>query len=178
VRSLIAVALVVGAIFLFAPAQGKDSGRAVPEFTHQSQRDWFNSAPLSVRDLRGKVVLIDFWTYGCWNSYRSFPWLKQVEARFADRPFAVVGVHTPEFEHEKDRARVGKNIKKFGLQHPVMVDNDHSYWRKMNNRYWPAFYLVDKQGRIRATFVGETHAGRPRALKIERTIEKLLDEGA
>jgi len=59
-----------------------------------------------------------------------------------------------------------------------MVDNDHSYWRKMNNRYWPAFYLVDKQGRIRATFVGETHAGRPRALKIERTIEKLLDEGA
>lgn len=171
---LAALTLTLG-VAAVAPAFGDRA----PEFTHQDQRDWFNSAPLSLReDLRGKVVLIDFWTYSCWNCYRSFPWLKRVEAKFAGQPFIVVGVHTPEFEHEKIHANIKQHIEKFGLKHPVMVDNDYSYWHRMNNRYWPAFYLIDKKGRIRANYVGETHSGQRRAIKIEKRIAKLLEEKA
>jgi hypothetical protein len=88
----------------------------------------------------------------------------------------VVGVHTPEFDHEKNRDAVNNKIKEFELQHAVMIDNEMTYWRAMNNRYWPAYYLLDKQGRIRGTYVGETHKGDKRAREIEQQIMKLLIE--
>ncbi len=99
-----------------------------------------------------------------------------MEARLESRGLQVVGVHTPEFEHERVRKNVEAKIEEFGLRHPVMLDNDFSYWRAMGNRYWPAFYIVDKKGLLRAVFYGETHEGDRQAGKIEATIKDLLDE--
>lgn len=149
---------------------------AAPDFTQLDTKDWLNSNPLTLESLRGNVVLIDFWTFGCWNCYRSFPWLNDMEARLKDSGLVVVGVHSPEFDHEKNRNAVRNKIKEFELQHAVMIDNDMTYWRAMKNRYWPAFYLIDKQGRIRGVYIGETHKGDKRATEIERQITKLLKE--
>ena len=149
-------------------------GQALPEFNHQNKQDWINSKPLLTKDLRGKVVLLDFWTYGCWNCYRSFPWLNGLEEQFKDQDFIIIGVHTPEFEHEKNRDNIVQKTKEFALHHPIMIDSDTSYWRAMSNRYWPAFYLIDKDGQVRHVFVGETHKGQKRAQVIEASIEALL----
>jgi len=148
----------------------------MPEFTQVDELAWLNSKPLTRADLRGKVVLIDIWTYGCWNCYNSFPWLRSVEEKFADQDFTVIGIHTPEFDREKVRENVVKKIEEFKLHHPVMMDNNFAYWRALNNKYWPAYYIVDKQGNIRDAFIGETHEGDRRAKKIEKTIAKLLKE--
>ncbi len=148
----------------------------VPEFTHTDAEDWINSRPLLREDLQGKVVLIDFWTFGCWNCYRSFPWLKKLESRFDADKFMVLGVHTPEFDHEKDRRKVAAKVKEFGLEHAVMIDNDFSYWKAMKNRYWPSFYIIDKAGKVRAAYVGEMRDGAKQASYIERQIESLLAE--
>ena len=150
--------------------------RPLPEFTNDDPKFWLNSAPMRVQDLRGQVLLVDIWTFDCWNCYRSFPWLKKLETRLSDQPFQVIGIHSPEFEHEHDRARVAAKIREFGLMHPVMMDNDFAYWRALGNRYWPAYYLVDKQGTIRHLHVGETHAGDARAARIEEQIRLLLAE--
>ena len=149
-----------------------------PAFTHTNQEAWINSAPLTLEQLRGKVVLLDFWAYGCWNCYRSFPWLTQMETNYHDQGFTVIGVHTPEFDSEKERANVEAKVEEFGLPHPVMMDNDYSYWRAIGNRYWPTFYLVDKQGQLRAQFIGETHAGDRQAKAIEAAVKQLLAEPA
>ena len=157
-------------------AQNINPPASAPQFTQTSASAWINSKPLALEDLRDKVVLLDFWTFGCWNCYRSFPWLKSLEARFKGQALQVIGVHTPEFEHEKIKANVVSKVKEFGLRHPVMIDNDFAYWNAMGNRYWPAYYLIDKQGRIRAAFFGETHAGDERAAAMDTAIEHLLAE--
>lgn len=148
-----------------------------PAFTHSNPRDWINSAPLTLRMLRGKVILLDFWTFDCWNCYRSFPWLKSVEAQYGPQGLEVIGVHTPEFAHERVRADVIAKVHQFGLHHPIMIDNDYSYWHALGNHFWPTFYLIDRQGRVRARFIGETHIGDHRARAIERDIKELLKEG-
>lgn len=163
------------AIFGAASVQAKDR-QALPEFTTDASQYWFNSEPLRVSELRGQVLLIDVWTYDCWNCYRSFPWLNALEARLSDRPFRVIGIHSPEFEHEHDPARVAAKVREFGLRHPVMMDNDFAYWRALGNRYWPAYYLVDKRGMIRYRHIGETHSGDARAERIEEQIQVLLAE--
>ena len=160
----------------FGVAADVSEPRALPEFTHTGTSDWINSGPLARADLAGKVVLIDFWTFGCWNCFKSFPWLKRMEAEFKDHNFLVLGVHTPEFEHEKDYNRILEKVEEFGLDHPIMIDNDFSYWNAMQNRYWPTFYLVDKLGKVRATYVGETRDGDEQARTIEEKIRHLLSE--
>ncbi len=179
--ALLVVALIL-ALGASRPAGGAGTApqaeAPAPEFPHQRPEDWINSAPLSLEHLRGKVVMLDFWTFDCWNCYRSFPWLKSVERKFNGGGFTVIGVHTPEFEHERVRANVERKVKEFGLEHPVMMDNDYSYWRALMNRYWPAYYLVDKRGRLRARYVGETHVGDRRAREIEGRIAALLAEPA
>jgi len=99
-----------------------------------------------------------------------------MESWFENKGLQVIGVHTPEFAHEKIRKRIEQKVKEFELHHPVMIDSDSSYWRAMSNRYWPAYYILDKKGRIRAVFFGETHEGDRRARQIEKTIEQLLAE--
>lgn len=88
----------------------------------------------------------------------------------------MIGVHAPEFEHEKDRANVVAKVEEFGLEHPVMIDNDFSYWRALGNRYWPTYYIVGREGRIRGVFIGETHEGDRRAAAIEALVERLLNQ--
>lgn len=149
---------------------------ALPEFTQTSQTEWLNSKPLTKKDLLGKVTLIDFWTFDCWNCYRSFPWLHGVEKEYKDKGFKIVGIHSPEFSHEKIHSNIMAKIKEFEITNPVMVDNDMGYWRAMNNRYWPSYYVVDKKGRVRANFIGETHADTKQAKDIEKVIKDLLAE--
>jgi thiol-disulfide isomerase/thioredoxin len=153
-----------------------DPPRPLPEFTSQDAASWINSMPLKRADLLGRVTLIDIWTFDCWNCYRSFPWLKEVERRYADRGLRVVGIHTPEYQHEREQAAVKSKVAEFKLAHPVMLDNDYAYWRALGNRYWPAYYLVDKQGRLRHLFVGETHDGDRRAKLVDQHIQRLLAE--
>lgn len=156
----------------YAPEQAP----RLPPFTSTDPVDWHNSDPLQVSDLVGQVVLLDVWTFQCWNCYRSFPWLTGLEDRFAGQDFRIIGIHTPEFESEKDRQAVAEAIVRFGLHHPVMMDNDHAYWRALGNRFWPAYYLVDARGRIRDVYIGETHAGDAQARRIESRIGELLEE--
>lgn len=147
-----------------------------PAFTHQAPDEWINSKPLTLEDLEDRVVLIDVWTFDCWNCYRSFPWLRSLESKLEPRGLQVIGVHTPEFDHEKVRENVAAKIEEFQLHHPVMMDNDFSYWNAMNNRFWPAFYIIDRQGRVRAEFYGETHEGDRQAKRMEMIIRELLGE--
>ena len=166
-------------IFLLAPpanAAPVAGMPQMPEFTGRQPQDWLNSPPLRREELRGKVVLIDVWTFGCWNCYRSTPWLRGLERKFADKPFRVIGIHSPEFGYEKHRDRLAARISEFKIGYPVMMDNDLTYWHALHNRYWPAFYLVDKQGRLRSVYIGETHAGDRQAQRIDREIDRLLSE--
>ena len=162
-------------LVLIAPSQARNNYQ-LPEFTQTSPQEWLNSKPLTRKDLLGKVTLVDFWTFDCWNCYRSFPWLHGVEKKYKDQGFQIVGIHSPEFDHEKIHANIKAKIKQFKITNAVMVDNDMGFWRKMRNRYWPAYYLVDKKGQVRANYIGETHKNTAQANNIEAQIEKFLAE--
>lgn len=116
---------------------------------------WINSPPLNANALRGKVVMIDFWTFGCYNCLNALPHVKALEAKYRDRGFVVIGVHTPEFAREKIVDNVRREITRLGVVYPVVVDNDYQIWRAFHNEYWPAAYFVDKAGRIRYHHFGE-----------------------
>jgi cytochrome c biogenesis protein CcdA/thiol-disulfide isomerase/thioredoxin len=117
--------------------------------------EWFNSKPLTIASLRGKVVLVDFWTYTCINCIRTLPYIKSWYEKYHDKGLVIIGVHTPEFEFEKDAENVRKAIADFGLKYPVVQDNDYATWNAFHNQYWPAKYFIDKDGRIRWTHFGE-----------------------
>src|SRR3990172_6778468 len=116
---------------------------------------WFNSTPLNLVQLRGKVVLVDFWTYTCINCIRTLPYLKSWHEKYSEKELVIIGVHTPEFEFEKNPINVQKAISDFGLKYPVMQDNNYATWAAYSNRYWPAKYLIDRTGHIRYTHFGE-----------------------
>ncbi len=158
-----------------ALAQTVNRGPA-PEFSSDKAQDWLNSDPLRMAQLRGRVVLLDVWTYSCHNCYRSIPWLLELEKKFSTADFVIVGIHTPEFNHEHDRRNVARKLKQFAIKHPVMMDNDFAYWKRLKNRYWPSFYLIDKTGHIKGYYIGETHSGSSQARQIENHLKKLLDE--
>jgi cytochrome c biogenesis protein CcdA/thiol-disulfide isomerase/thioredoxin len=124
-----------------------------PDFTG-TQR-WFNSQPLSLAKLRGRVVLIDFWTYTCINCIRTLPYLKAWDARYRKAGLTIVGVHSPEFSFEKDAGNVQNAIRSFGIRYPVVQDNNLATWQAWGNQYWPAEYLIDAQGRVRHVHFGE-----------------------
>lgn len=174
---LIGALALLAATALLAPAtrSGATTPVAAPPLPDGDRDAWIGSVPLTWDALRGDVVLLNVWTYGCGNCSRSIPWLKQLHARFAGRDFEIVGVHSPEFAWEKRRSAVVDAVERHGIAYPVVMDNDLAYWSRLDNRYWPAFYLVDRQGRISARFVGETHAGDRQARAIEEAIERLLD---
>jgi cytochrome c biogenesis protein CcdA/thiol-disulfide isomerase/thioredoxin len=116
---------------------------------------WLNSAPLSSESLRGKVVVVDFWTYSCINCIRSLPYVRGWADKYKDHGLVVIGVHAPEFAFEKDPANVVKAVKDLGVDYPVALDNDYAIWKGFNNQYWPAHYFIDAQGRIRHHHFGE-----------------------
>jgi thiol-disulfide isomerase/thioredoxin len=132
---------------------------------------WLNSAPLDAAHLRGKVVLVDFWTYSCINCIRTLPHVRAWAQKYRDQGLVVIGVHTPEFDFEKDIGNVSKAIARFGLDYPIAVDSDHRIWDAFRNNAWPVFYIADAQGRMRARFVGEGHYD-----EVEKAIQSLLAE--
>jgi thiol-disulfide isomerase/thioredoxin len=116
---------------------------------------WLNSPPLTPQQLRGKVVLIDFWTYSCINCLRTLPYLKAWNERYRDHGLVIIGVHAPEFAFEKEEANVRRAVRDLGVQYPVAIDNNYAIWRAFNNEYWPAHYVVDATGHIRGHHFGE-----------------------
>lgn len=132
---------------------------------------WFNSDPMLLKDFRGKVVLIDFWTYSCINCQRTLPYLRTWWEKYEDDGLVIIGVHAPEFEFEKDPDNVQEAITDFDLKYPVMQDNNFRTWRAYNNRYWPAKYLIDKDGYVRYTHFGEGEYD-----ETEKAIQQLLLE--
>lgn len=152
----------------FAAAQ---SPRQMPMPDLGGAVGWLNSAALSDKSLRGKVVLIDFWTYTCINSIRPLPYVKGWAEKYRNEGLIVIGVHTPEFSFEKEPVNVENMTRNFSLTYPVAIDSNYSIWRAFNNEYWPAQYLVDGKGRIRFQHFGEGDYG-----EIERIIQMLLKE--
>lgn len=130
-----------------------DSFGLAPELIVGGQ--WFNSAPLKLSELKGKVVLIDFWTYTCINCIRTLPYNKTWYTKYKDQGLVIIGVHTPEFEFEHDAKNVSQAISDFGITYPVMQDNNYATWNAYHNNYWPALYLIDKNGQIVYTHFGE-----------------------
>ena len=124
-----------------------------PEFKGIGQ--WLNSPPLTLNQLRGKVVLVEFWTYSCINCIRVLPHTKAWYAKYKDQGLVVVGVHTPEYSYEKKLSNLQAAVKRFGITYPVAQDNDYRTWNVYGNRYWPALYLIDQDGRIVYQHFGE-----------------------
>ncbi|MBB5066386.1 cytochrome c biogenesis protein DipZ [Granulicella mallensis] len=148
---------------------GSASGDALSQINGATA--WINSPPLTPDSLRGKVVLVDFWTYSCINCIRSLPYIKAWYAKYKDDGLVVIGVHTPEFPFEKDEANVQKAVRDLGVLYPVAMDNDYRIWRNFNNQYWPAHYFIDATGHIRYHHFGEGNYDES-----EKWIRGLLEE--
>ena len=133
--------------------------------------EWLNSPPLTAEGLRGKVVLVDFWTYSCINCLRSIPYVRAWAEKYKSQGLVVIGVHAPEFAFEKSLANVRKATKDLGVDYPVAIDNDFAIWRAFKNQFWPAHYFVDAQGRVRHHHFGEGEYDTS-----ERVIQQLLAE--
>jgi thiol-disulfide isomerase/thioredoxin len=133
--------------------------------------EWLNSKPLTLAELRGKVVLVDFWTYTCVNWTRTLPYVRAWAQKYKDKGLVVIGVHTPEFSFEKNLANVRWAIKDMRVDYPVAVDSNYAIWNAFNNKYWPAEYFIDAQGRIR-----HHHFGEGAYDESERVIQELLIE--
>lgn len=144
-------------------------GIKAPDITNST---WLNSEPLRLADLKGKVVLVEFWTLGCYNCRNVEPYVKQWHQQYAEQGFVVIGVHSPEFLHEREVENVKRYMKEHGIRFAVPIDNDFSTWNRYGNRYWLAMYLIDKRGIIRYIKVGEGGYS-----ETERQIQTLLAEG-
>jgi thiol-disulfide isomerase/thioredoxin len=144
------------------------AGNLAPEL---EPTGWLNSSPFRLADLRGRVVLVEFWTFDCYNCRNVLPALLDWHRDYAPRGLVIVGVHTPEFRHDRETRNVQAALQRYGIAYPVALDNDFATWKAYHNRYWPAFYLIDKQGVIRYTHVGEGNYDNTR-----RAIEVLLAE--
>nr|WP_294804709.1 thioredoxin family protein [uncultured Nitrososphaera sp.] len=154
------------------PHIDKSQFKQAPEFVGIS--NYINSPqPFKLADLKGKVVLVDFWTYSCINCIRTIPYLNAWYEKYADQGLVIVGVSTPEFDFEKSPQNVQAAVEKFGIKYPVMQDNDHGTWNAYQNRYWPHKYLVDDEGFIRYDHIGEGNYA-----ETEKVIQSLLQERA
>ncbi|MDX1378217.1 MAG: redoxin domain-containing protein, partial [Anaerolineales bacterium] len=140
-----------------------------PELTNDI---WLNvDSPLRLADLRGKVVIVEMWTFGCYNCKNVIPSLKEWHNKYADLGLVIIGNHYPEFSYERDLENVKKAVADYGIEYAVAQDNDGVTWRAYKNRYWPALYLIDKQGHIRYV-----HFGEGRYQETEENIQALLAE--
>ncbi len=143
------------------------SGRA-PDIISDT---WLNASPTTMAELRGKVVLVEFWTFECWNCHNVEPYIKQWHSRFRDAGLEVISVHAPEFDRERDPANVRAYVDKAGISYAVAIDNDFANWKRYRNRFWPTLYLIDKHGMVRYSKIGEgDYAGT------EQKIRALLQE--
>ena len=133
--------------------------------------EWINSAPLKLSELRGRVVLIEFWTFGCINCRNTLPFVKSWNDRYREKGLTVIGVHSPEFEEERKVENLRREVASLGIRYPVVTDNDYQTWKSYQVEAWPTMVLLDKQGRIRWMHVGEGNYD-----ETETLIQKLLAE--
>lgn len=145
--------------------------RLAPEFSKIS--GYINTVPIKLSDLKGKIVLVDFWTYSCINCIRTIPYLNAWYEKYADKGLVIVGIHTPEFNFEKSYDNVKAAVEKFGIEYPVLQDNDKGTWEAYQNLYWPHKYLIDEEGYIRYDHIGEGGYA-----ETEKIIQSLLTERA
>ena len=146
----------------------EEKASAAPEF---AAGDWINSEPLTVKSLRGRVVLVDFWTFGCYNCRNTLPAIKNWDARYRERGLTIVGVHSPEFAEEKNLENVRREVAELQIRYPVVTDTDYATWRAYDVAAWPTIFVLDKSGRVRWTHVGEGAYD-----ETEQVIQKLLAE--
>jgi thiol-disulfide isomerase/thioredoxin len=131
---------------------GSENGRSAPEITGQT---WINTEPLRLADLKGKVVMVEFWTFGCYNCRNVQPYVKEWHRKYADQGLVVIGVHTPETDFERYSKSVEHYVREEQITYAVVTDNDFATWTRYRNRAWPTVYLIDKQGVIRYMHIGE-----------------------
>jgi peroxiredoxin len=160
----------VGWASLFAQEK-KPPAPAFPRGTR-----WVQSKPLQFEDLKGKVVVLHFWTYGCINCQRNYPVYKGWLKKYADKKMALIGVHTPEFPAERNIERVKARAKTNGLTFPIAIDNDGRIWRAWGTRYWPTVFLIDKKGFVRYYWQGELHLDKAEDKRFAARIDELLAE--
>ncbi|MCY1075783.1 thioredoxin family protein [Archangium lansingense] len=154
---LIAAIAAVSIVLAWSSARADEARLATlttaPDFSGGGE--WINSPLLRMSQLRGKVVLVEFWTYSCINCLRVAPYVSQWHARYADQGLVVVGVHTPEYGYERVGANVREAVRRLDIQHPVVQDNGYRIWNAYGNQYWPALYLIDREGRVVYRHFGE-----------------------
>ncbi|MEW6246494.1 MAG: redoxin domain-containing protein [Nitrospirota bacterium] len=168
-RIFTAVGAVVLGLFMTPVVAIAGIGLPAPEIANET---WLNASPTRMADLRGKVVMVEFWTFGCYNCRNVEPYVKAWHRKYRDQGFVVIGVHSPEFNYERDVEKVRRYLQDHGIDYPVPIDNDFTTWSRYGNRYWPAMYLIDKRGIVRYVRIGE---GGYR--ETERLIQRLLAEG-
>lgn len=161
---LLVALLIISAFFLH-----RGEKRIAPEF--QGIEAWLNSSPLTLESLRGKVVLVDFWTYSCINCLRTLPYLKSWDEKYRDKGLVIIGIHTPEFQFEHDQSNIRMAVSKYGLKYPIALDNGYQTWIAFQNHFWPHKYLMDQDGVIRYEQIGEGGYQETEAM-----IQKLLIE--
>lgn len=160
-----------------ADGPGLGAGHAAPAWRNKS---WLNTEkPLTLESLRGRVVLLNFWTFTCWNCTGALPSLVDFDRRYRDLGLTIVGIHSPEFPPyggEHDRANVAKALKQYSIEYPVAQDNDHATWDLYGIQYWPSYTLIDRRGNIRYEGYGEFHLNDGQYSEWSARIEKLLKE--
>lgn len=169
--TLCSIALLAAALDAQQPARMR--GKA-PEF---AGREWINTTSGAPVETRGKVAIIHFWTYGCINCRHNLPSYERWQKQFAGKDVVMVGINTPEFEEERVRSNVESRIKEFRIAWPVLLDPRGENWRRWNQQYWPAVYLVDRKGRLRYRWDGELNWGNAGGeARMARLVEDLLQE--
>jgi len=146
----------------------KSQAPVAPEF---AAGDWINSEPLTLKGLRGRVVLVDFWTFGCYNCRNTLPAIKNWDARYRGQGLTIVGVHSPEFDEERKPENLRREVAELEIRYPVVTDNNYATWRAYDVAAWPTIFVLDKSGRVRWTHVGEGAYD-----ETEQVIQKLLAE--
>lgn len=165
---LLFVAITVGLATGYSPV--KEFNVKAPDIT---SRQWLNSGPLDWTALKDKVVLVEFWTFECYNCKNVEPYVKKWYDKYKTKGLEIVAVHSPEFDRERNVENVREYVKDHGITYPVAIDNDFKIWKNFSNRYWPAMYIVDKKGTVRYRFIGEGNYQQ-----IENTLQKLLAESS
>ncbi len=165
----VALAVVVLLSAVTAAAQHPDDAFAGQKAPRLKSSEWINTAPLTLEELRGKVVLIDFWAYDCPECAKTMPHLKEMHAKYARQGLVIIGVHTPRIDYEKDVDQVRLSVKEKGIEYPVTIDNEYLTWSDYLCAAWPTHFVVDKDGTIQLS-----HTGIGRYEDTEKMIQKLL----
>jgi thiol-disulfide isomerase/thioredoxin len=166
--------LILIAVFMTCAAVQADEPPAAPEFPKESK--WLQSEPLHFEKLRGRVVVVHFWTFSCVNCQHNYPVYKNWQDKYKDAKLTIIGVHSPEFEAEMDVDKVKAKALKNGLKFPIVIDNDLAIWKEWRVRYWPSIFLVDKQGKVRYYWERELHLDKSEPKRFAAKIDELLEE--